>query len=219
MNHVAGESGRPALEAAIALGGEFEVPHRSGAFAGRVGRTPLVLSAPHNARHMRDGAPKQAEPGTGPLVERLSRELDASAVWTFGPQAGDPNWDVDHPYVDALAAIASATESLVIDVHTMRNRGVDACLGLGVRRASVDGIWQQFTEHLLAESLTVSINWPFAAGSQTITSKLQALGIRCVQLELSTSCFSPRGDADKAERARSAVAAFARCLPLGRVSG
>jgi len=181
-----------------------------GAWISQVGSLPILFSACHEATHIRDGEPKVSEVGTKALAFRLATLVDAKALSTENPQFGDPNWDPDHPYVDLAENLLKVSSSFSLDIHMMKPRGIDACVGLGDLPEQVDGYWQSLVECLVAERLTVSINWPFSAGLRTFTSKLQNRGFPALQLELSTECFESPSDLE--ERVFSALSKFAYLL-------
>jgi len=142
------------------------------------GSGPL-FSAPHAVTHIRDGAEKLAEHGTGPLARALARYISGTGITTAGVQTGDPNWDPRSPYLERAYILADGNPT--IDIHIMRPRGVELCIGLGPFPQLADGLWQIFAEEAVAGGLRVSLNWPFAANTRTVTSQLQARGNKAVQ--------------------------------------
>jgi hypothetical protein len=159
------------------------------------GSGPL-FSAPHAVTHIRDGAEKLGENGTGPLALALARLTAGSAIATAAVQQGDPNWDAGSPYLERAFILADGNPT--VDIHIMRPRGVELCIGLGPLPRLADGLWQIFAEEAVAGGLRVSINWPFAANVRTVTSQLQRRGNQAVQLELSWECFENRPARDRA---------------------
>jgi hypothetical protein len=159
------------------------------------GSGPL-FSAPHAVTHIRDGAEKLGENGTGPLALALARYTAGSAIATAAVQQGDPNWDPGSPYLERAYVLADGNPT--VDIHIMRPRGVELCIGLGPVPRLADGLWQIFAEEAVAGGLRFSVNWPFAANARTVTSQLQGRGNKAVQLELSWECFEDRPARDRA---------------------
>jgi len=159
------------------------------------GSGPL-FSAPHAVTHIRDGAEKLGENGTGPLALALARYIAGPGIATAAMQQGDPNWDPRSPYLERAHVLADGNPT--VDIHIMRPRGVELCIGLGPVPGLADGLWQIFAEEAVAGGLRVSINWPFAANARTVTSQLQTRGNKAVQLELSSECFDNRPAKDRA---------------------
>jgi hypothetical protein len=147
----------------------------------------VVLSAPHQAVHMREGIALPSEYGSAELVFALARTVNGSAICTADKQVGDPNWDIGHPYCDKVYELANGAP--VLDFHKMRRRGVEICVGLGPHPDAAEPLWQPIVRESVAAGLRVSVNWPFAAGAQTVTGQLQERGLAAVQLELSFDCY------------------------------
>jgi hypothetical protein len=147
----------------------------------------IVFSAPHQAVHIRDGVRLPSEFGSAELAFALARTVNGSAICTAEGLTGDPNWDVGHPYVDAVYELSGGAP--VIDFHKMRPRGVDICVGLGPRPATVGRLWLPIVQEAVAGGLRVAINWPFAAGPVTVTGQLQRRGLEVVQVELSSNSY------------------------------
>jgi len=171
----------------------------------------IAFSAPHEATHIRDGATKRAERGTASLVFGVARLLGGGAMATMDGQLGDPNWDPDSPYLRRLVRLAGSGP--VIDVHIMRPRGVEACLGLGPMPRRGQGLWEPLIAEAVSAGLRVAVNWPYGANPRTVTAQLQRLGLSAVQIELSTECFDPAHPA--MVRTWSAVARAARTIRDG----
>lgn len=168
----------------------------------------LLFSAPHEAASLRDGIDKLAERGTADLSFALARATGGSALATVGCQLGDPNWDIGHPYVARASTLSG--EWPTIDLHMMRPRGLEICIGLGPDPKMSDDLWRPFMEEAVVSGLRVSVNWPFAAGPRTVTGQLQREGRRAIQLELSWECYDPSHPAMR--RAWSSLARAARRL-------
>lgn len=151
--------------------------------------SPVLISAPHEADHVRDGTRKYPEPGTGELAMRLASETGSSAICSVGHLEGDPNWDAAHPYLNMLLDLRPA---LVIDVHQMRPRGFDVCLGTGEFKTLSIDVWPGIAVDLVRADFSVSVNFPFSAGPRTVTSRVQSLGIQAVQIEFSSDLFYER---------------------------
>ncbi len=149
----------------------------------------LLFSAPHEATQVRDGVEKIAERGTADLAFALAHVTGGSGLATTNRQSGDPNWDLDHPYITKARELAGSCP--VIDLHMMRPRGLEICIGLGPDPRMSHELWRPFVEETVASGLRVSINWPFGANPRTVTGQIQRLGSRAVQLELSWECYDP----------------------------
>jgi len=148
-----------------------------------------LFSAPHEAAQLRDGVEKIAERGTADLAFALARATGGSALATADCQLGDPNWDIDHPYIAQAKTLAG--EWPTVDLHMMQPRGLEICIGLGPEPKMSNDLWRSFLEEAVVSGLRVSVNWPFGANPRTVTGQLQRQGRRAVQLELSWDCYDP----------------------------
>ncbi|MCW2778432.1 MAG: hypothetical protein JWN17_2157 [Frankiales bacterium] len=146
-----------------------------------------VLSAPHAAAQVRDGTPKRAEEATRDLALQLSAQLGWSAIHTEPEQRGDPNWDEGSPYLERLAAWHD--DVVVVDLHVMRPRGVDLCLGLGQEPERASRLYPGLVAAAVRSGYPLALNWPFSAGPRTITSQLQRRGREALQVEISYTCL------------------------------
>jgi hypothetical protein len=149
--------------------------------------TGVVLSAPHEVTHVRDGRPKQSERGTGALAFAIARLLGGAAICAAPDQQGDPSWDLGHPYCERAQALSAGAP--VIDLHMMRPRGVDVCLGLGPESRMTTWLWQPVIAEAVDAGLRCAVNWPFGATEVTVTGQLQAAGVPAIQIELTFDCF------------------------------
>ena len=152
----------------------------------------LVFSAPHEMPQLRDGEEKIGEAGTAALAATLATHTGGSAVWTHGNQAGDPNWDDPHPYASHLLGLAA--EGICIDLHMMRPRGFEVCIGLGLDHRRTRTVWEPLLDELLDADVRVSLNWPFGARGRTLTARAQAAGIAAIQVEMIPDVFDPSRD-------------------------
>ena len=130
-----------------------------------------------------------SEFGSEELAFALARNVNGSAVSTAEGLDGDPNFDLDHPYLDVVYDLADGAP--VIDLHKMRPRGIDICVGLGANFKTSGHLWMPIVKEVVSAGLRVAVNWPFAAGPVTVTSQLQNRGLDAIQIELSFDCYDP----------------------------
>jgi hypothetical protein len=149
----------------------------------------LVFSAPHEMPQFRDGEEKIGESGTAALAATLAAHTGGSAIWTHGTQAGDPNWDDPHPYASHLLGLAA--DGICVDLHMMRPRGFEVCIGLGPDHRLTRAVWDPLLDELLDADVRISLNWPFGARGRTLTTRAQAAGIAAIQVEMIPDVFDP----------------------------
>jgi hypothetical protein len=149
----------------------------------------LVFSAPHEMPQFRDGEENRGETGTAALAATLASHTGGSAIWTHGTQTGDPNWDDPHPYASHL--FDQAANGICVDLHIMRPRGFEVCIGLGLEQRRIRAVWEPLLDELLDADVRISLNWPFGARGRTLTTRAQAAGIAAVQIEMIPDVFDP----------------------------
>ncbi|KPL80956.1 hypothetical protein ADN01_10760 [Levilinea saccharolytica] len=87
------------------------------------GRLPVLLSAPHAARHIRAGQLKHGEPMTAGLARWVAEETGAHVLYLRRRTNGDPNSDFYSPYKQALRAAHTQTPfCFMVDVHGASDR-------------------------------------------------------------------------------------------------
>ncbi len=105
--------------------------HESG-LAVRLGQRPVLVSAPHAARHLRDGAWKREDEYTAAFAQWLHEQAGAYALYPTHRIAPDPHDDADSgAYKQALADLVPRHGiRLVLDLHGARGDR-DFALALG----------------------------------------------------------------------------------------
>ena len=146
-----------------------------------------MFSAPHEMPGFRDGEAKIGETGTAALAATLASHTGGSAIWTHGTQSGDPNWDDPHPYAEHLLDLAA--DGICVDLHMMRPRGFEVCIGLGIDHRLIRAVWEPLLDELLDADVRISLNWPFGARGRTLTARAQAGGIAAIQVEMIPDVF------------------------------
>ncbi|MDF1552453.1 MAG: hypothetical protein P1P84_05290, partial [Deferrisomatales bacterium] len=95
------------------------------------GTVPILLSAPHAVRTLREGKIKPSDESTGSYAFLLHRETGCHAIATKKLYGGDPNWDWPCIYKERVRdLLARAGVRLVLDLHgAARERPFDVDLG------------------------------------------------------------------------------------------
>ncbi len=87
------------------------------------GRRPVLVSAPHACRHIRDGVEKMGEEYTAAIAQYLAAETGCHAIYTTHKTIEDPNWVAVGDYKEAIAEMVRQHDiHFVIDIHGMVNR-------------------------------------------------------------------------------------------------
>jgi hypothetical protein len=177
------------------------------------GSARILISAPHEVEHWRNGAQKWAEPGTGRLAFALARLVDGSAIVTSGTQDGDPSWDEGTPYV--RRAFELARGGPVLDLHMMGARTLDIAIGCGPFPDMVAAIADAIAREADVSALRVAVNEaPYRAAQVAVTSQLQQLEIPALQVEMAIQCYDV--ESNRAVAAWSALGRALCSIPLTR---
>ena len=168
----------------------------------------VLLSAPHSVNHQREGRVKLAEPYTGALAYAVWEASGQPVIArTHGP-AGDPNWDADSAYKEAIRAAARRGDiRCVVDLHgAALRRGFDVALGT----AGVDLPWLEDVVAVFdrAGLSRVTVNQPRfnAAHPGTVTWLAgRELHLPALQIELNRFWREPVDRPVEYEQALSAL--------------
>ena len=91
------------------------------AFHYRSGKRPVLISAPHGARHWREGRWKSQDGYTAALAHVLAEYTGAHALYTVRRIRPDPNFEDDSDYKWTLARLLRQHDiRLVLDLHGAR---------------------------------------------------------------------------------------------------
>lgn len=149
----------------------------------------VVVTAPHAVPHVRDGVTKRADMWTGGLALLLA-ELSGAAVVVETSGAGDPSWEDEHAFKDAVAALEPA---LVIDLHAMRSQDEVVELGTGEPHGSPPTPLALVVRGTLEDAgIATVVDQRFPArGQHTLVQWARRRGVPAVQIEVSVRLVPP----------------------------
>lgn len=103
----------------------------------RVGKQPILFTAPHSARHKRDGRWKQEDEYTAAIADYLHRTTHAHAIYLTHQLDPDPHDDgADNLFKQTIATFLRENPvALLIDLH-----GVRGDRDFGVALGTMNGI-------------------------------------------------------------------------------
>ena len=165
----------------------------------------VVVTAPHAVPHVRDGVTKRADMWTGGLALLLAERSGAAAVVETSGY-GDPSWEPEHAFKDAVAALEPL---VVLDLHAMRSAEQVVEVGSGEpagspptsrARAVRDAIAAGGVETLMDQRFP-------ARGASTLVQWARRRGLEAVQLEVSVRLVPPFAADDAVERVVAGLAA------------
>jgi hypothetical protein len=153
----------------------------------------FVFTAPHAVNHIREGAVKYADRGTGGLAELIALSSGNTAFTVAGQLDHDPNWDQQSPFKSELLSLLRQGQ-LIIDLHGMKDSyNIDINIGLGPAAGST-------SKHLAGKlkvafdssEFITSVDWPFDGRRPgTVTTFIQANGFSGVQIEIASKLRYP----------------------------
>ncbi len=207
-----------ALEKEINARGHRVMPKGVSWFKVIQGTAPIVITAPHATRPLREGKRRFSDgAGTAALAVELAKMTGATVIYTTYEGPSDPNYYDDNRFKEELARVLSLKRpKLVIDLHGSHPfRSYDIDLGT-MNGESLQGERQWITrlvQYLNGEGInSISYNRFPAAKNQTITKFVSKKGIPAIQLEVNATYVTPAAGNIEAQRFSKLLQALARFI-------
>ena len=157
------------------------------------GEIPIIVSAPHCVKHIRNGKIKSAEGETGAIVQYLAEKSKCYAIYKTYNNGDDANYDIkDNPYKEEIEKLIKQNDiKLLLDLHGANyEHDFDIDIGTGkgenligkmflveelkncfmkngIENVVVDGEFKAISEHTISRSIS------------------QKLLVPCIQVEIS----------------------------------
>lgn len=176
-------------------------PRQESPFKYLPGNIPVLVSAPHAVRHVRQRKIKKSDEYTGAIAYLLNQLTGCHALAVTKIYGGDPNFNSPCIYKDHLKELcANHPISLVLDLHGAgSDHEFDVDLGImaGESLLGHTKTLNMIIKHFRAGGLSrVSQNYFAAAGPNTITRFVsQELGIPAIQIEINRKYRVPAQNA------------------------
>lgn len=180
------------------------------------GHIPLIITAPHATRPLREGQRRYSDGGgTAALALALGELTGAHVIYVTQEGPSDPNYYDDNAFKQELARLIGQVQPrLVLDIHGSNPyRPYDIDLGTmhGESLLGQDSLLQDLIGSLRREGIdNISYNRFAASKNQTITKFATAHGVPAIQLEVNTNLVSPAEGNIAAQRFARLVQAMAR---------
>lgn len=170
---------------------KFLAEHQEEPFYYELGKSHILLSAPHAVSQVRLGKPKYAEPGTVSAALILAKRLNASYIVRTKNNEDDPNFDQQSPYREKIKYMLSVKGvKYLLDIHGLaKHRECDINLGihLGENIKSNAPLFNKLEQSLKQAGFVVYVDQPFMAQASTISSYFaKEFGVWTVQLEINS---------------------------------
>ncbi len=87
------------------------------------GKIPVILSAPHSVKQLREGKIKEAENQTGAIVSILAEETGCFAIYKTYNKQDDANYDIENnEYKEEIKQIVKENDiKILLDIHGARD--------------------------------------------------------------------------------------------------
>ncbi|WGL15549.1 hypothetical protein PVT68_12290 [Microbulbifer bruguierae] len=184
------------------------------------GRIPVVITAPHATRPLRDGNRRFSDGGgTAALALAVAELTGAHVIYTTAEGPSDPNYYDDNGFKRALKQLVDEVEpKLVLDIHGSHPfRPYDVDLGTmgGTSLLGQENMQRQLVESLRHEGiLNISDNFFAATKNQTITKFVAAYETPAIQFEVNTTYLSPAKGDIEAQRFSQLLQALVRFVDI-----
>lgn len=157
------------------------------------GKIPVILSAPHSVKQLREGKIKEAENQTGAIVSILAEKTGCFAIYKTYNNQDDANYDIENnEYKEEIKHIVKENNiKLLLDIHGARdeyNFDIDLGTAYGENINNNTEILEKLKSYLKKNKIeNVTENKTFKADSIRTISKYinEETKIPCIQLEIS----------------------------------
>ena len=182
------------------------------------GQIPVIITAPHSMRPMREGTRRFSDGGgTAALAVEIGRLTGAYVIYIAYEGPSDPNYYDDNEFKEALAQlINTVSPKYILDLHGSHPyRSYDIDLGtmggeslLGNRK-----LLNSLIDHLKAEGiLGISYNRFGASRHETIAKFSTTHGVPAIQLEINATYVMPSNGNIEAQRFSRLLQALVRFI-------
>ncbi|MCI5221240.1 MAG: ketol-acid reductoisomerase [Candidatus Electrothrix sp. AR4] len=167
---------------------------------------PVILSAPHSTRPLREGKRRFSDGGgTAALALALGELINATVIYTTYEGPSDPNYYDDNAYKKELARLIDEKKPLLIldfhGSHPYRSYDIDIETMDGTSLLGNEELLFSLIRHLNAEGIfSFSYNRFGAEKHNTITKFVSENGVPSMQLEINSTYVSPSAGNIEAQR-------------------
>ena len=157
------------------------------------GNIPVIISAPHSVKQLREGKVKEAENQTGAIASIFSEETDCFAIYKTYNNQDDANYDIENnKYKEEIKKIIKENDiRILLDIHGAKdehNFDIDLGTAYGENINNNIEILKRLKNYFKKYKIeNVTENKIFKADSIRTISKYinEETKIPCIQLEIS----------------------------------
>lgn len=177
-------------------------------FEYRKGKIPILISAPHGARHWRNRGWKEEDEYTASIAIKLAEQTGAHVIYVKNATKEDPNYNEVNSYKDAIKQIVKSNKiKFILDLHGAdKRRNFKVAVGILDKKSErcscpsfkdlIQNSFSNFQEDIFnLEGLS-------AANPGTVTYyAINSLGIEAAQVEINARfrIIARKSDSSKAK--------------------
>ena len=175
-------------------------------FIFRSGNIPVLISAPHAYRHIRNGRIKNAETGAGAIALFLNEHKNTHCMVKTAENEDDPNYNEKSPYKNALLDYIRANSiRYVLDIHELkpgRETEINPLINGGILIDGYEKLYNIIKEIFLKNKFKVTEDFPFSGKNPNgIAAFLRKnTEIFVLQLEINCRLIYPESGCNQTDR-------------------
>lgn len=180
------------------------------------GIKPVIITAPHATRPMREGVRRFSDGGgTAAMAVALSEMSGATVIYTTYEGPSDPNYYDDNKFKEALSfLIDKVNPKYILDIH-----GSDPFRSYDIDLGTVNGASLLGKETLIIDLIkslrdnginSISYNRFAASKHETIANFSSRKGVPAIQLEINATYITPASGNVEAQRFSRLLQALVR---------
>lgn len=150
------------------------------------GKKKIILSAPHNVKHIRENCIRPRETKTGTIVKTLSKKYNTYGIYKNNNDCNnDANWDKKCLYKEEIKRIVKKENiRYLIDFHGMAaHREQDVCIGINGGK-NINGNYD-------IANCMIEIFYKYGFENITIDEPFSAAYEYCVSTYIARECHIP----------------------------
>ena len=182
------------------------------------GQIPVVITAPHSTRPLREGKKRFSDGGgTAALAVALGKLTGATIIYTTYEGPSDPNYYDNNKFKEELAKKLTEVKPIyILDIHgshPFRSYDIDLGTMKGKSLLGNEDLLFKLINSLNSEGIaSVSYNRFGASKYETITKFSANRGIPSIQLEINATYITPSKGNIEAQRFSKLLQALARFI-------
>lgn len=182
----------------------------------RKGMYPVLISAPHSVRQVRDGKSKVQDLFTGSIAEYLAYENNVWSITKTCNCNDDANYDVESSYKDEISKLIEQNGiKVIIDLHGLskdKDTDVDICIDNGSNLCEHDYLLDFLQEIFVNNQILYGTDEYYRANGDGCISKYfsKKYNVPCIELEINETHRNFYEHIENVEKIINCLTAFIR---------